>query len=122
MESIEQRRPSRGGKTYGSGGYSGERSSSRSGYGSGGAGMSSNRDRIVERALRPAGPAKHGAESLGLKVGDDVGHATFGDGVILMIEGTGDKAEAVIRFPGVGEKRPVAVVGPAQEAVTEAGS
>ena len=67
--------------------------------------MASNRDRIVERALRPAGPAKHGAEAIGLKVGDDVEHASFGEGVILLIEGQGDKTEAVIRFPSVGEKR-----------------
>ena len=38
-------------------------------------------------------------------MGDDVVHAKFGEGVILLIEGEGDKAEAVIRFPGVGEKR-----------------
>jgi DNA helicase-2/ATP-dependent DNA helicase PcrA len=102
IEVIEQRRASRGGRTYGS---SGTGTSSR-GYGSSGAGVTSNRDRIVERAMRPStGPAKHGAEGLGLQVGDDVSHATFGEGVILMIEGSGDKAEAVIRFPGVGEKR-----------------
>jgi DNA helicase-2/ATP-dependent DNA helicase PcrA len=98
VEAIEQRRPSRGGRTYGSGGY-----------GSRGAGIEANKDRIVERALRGSsggtGPAKHGAEALGLKVGDDVVHATFGEGVILLIEGEGDKAETVIRFPGIGEKR-----------------
>jgi DNA helicase-2/ATP-dependent DNA helicase PcrA len=94
IESIEQRRPSRGGRTYGSGGY-----------GSRGGGVTANRERIVERALRPPGPIQHGAEALGLKVGDDVEHASFGEGVILLIEGQGDKAEAVIRFPGVGEKR-----------------
>ena len=111
MESIEQRRPSRGGRTYGSSGTSynaggGRTNGGSGGYGSGGAGISSNRDRIVEKALRSAtGPAKHGAESIGLKVGDDVTHASFGEGVILMIEGSGDKAEAVIRFPSVGEKR-----------------
>jgi DNA helicase-2/ATP-dependent DNA helicase PcrA len=103
VEAHEQKRASRGGRTYGSGGYSG------SGYGSRGAGIEANKDRIVERALQGArtgtGPAKHGAESMGLKVGDDVVHATFGDGVILLIEGEGDKAETVIRFPGVGEKR-----------------
>ena len=38
-------------------------------------------------------------------MGDDVEHASFGEGVILLIEGQGDKAEAVIRFPSVGEKR-----------------
>ena len=101
MEVIEQRRASRGGRTYGAGG-----SGSSSGYGSSGSGVNANRERIVERALRPSnGPAKHGAESIGLKVGDDVAHATFGEGVILMIEGSGDKAEAVIRFPNIGEKR-----------------
>ena len=79
--------------------------------------MSANRDRMVEAALRSAGrggtsaggtgtgPAKHGAEALGIKVGDDVVHATFGEGVVLHIDGAGDKAEIVIRFPGVGEKR-----------------
>jgi DNA helicase-2/ATP-dependent DNA helicase PcrA len=98
IEAIEQRRPSRGGRTYGGGGYGSERSNRPS--------VSENRDRIVERALRPStGPAKHGAEALGLKVGDDVAHATFGEGVILMIEGSDDKAEAVIRFPDIGEKR-----------------
>jgi DNA helicase-2/ATP-dependent DNA helicase PcrA len=96
VQAIEQRRASRGGRTYGSGGY-----------GSSGSGVSANRERMVERALRPTGtgPAKHGAEALGLKVGDDVSHATFGEGIILHIEGAGEKAEVVIRFPGVGEKR-----------------
>jgi DNA helicase-2/ATP-dependent DNA helicase PcrA len=95
VEAIEHRRASRGGRTYGGG------------YGSSGTGVSANRDRMVERALRPTGtgPAKHGAEALGLKVGDDVVHATFGEGVILNIEGQGEKAEVVIRFPGQGEKR-----------------
>ncbi len=96
VEVIEQRRASRGGRTYGSGGY-----------GSSGSGIGANRDRIVERAMRPGGggPAKHGAEAMGLKVGDDVVHATFGEGVILDLDGQGDKAEVVIRFPAVGEKR-----------------
>jgi DNA helicase-2/ATP-dependent DNA helicase PcrA len=63
------------------------------------------RDRIVEAALRPKGPTPSGAESLGLKVGDDVRHSKWGEGVILDIEGAGDKTEAVVRFPEVGEKR-----------------
>ena len=32
-------------------------------------------------------------------------HKKFGEGVILGIEGGGDKAEAVVHFAGVGEKR-----------------
>jgi DNA helicase-2/ATP-dependent DNA helicase PcrA len=46
-----------------------------------------------------------GAERLGLKLGDDVAHDKFGEGVIIGIEGEGDKAEAVVRFRDAGEKR-----------------
>jgi DNA helicase-2/ATP-dependent DNA helicase PcrA len=38
-------------------------------------------------------------------VGDDVAHSKWGEGVVLDLEGSGDKAEAVVRFPTVGEKR-----------------
>ena len=65
----------------------------------------SRRDEAREAALRPAPPEPSGADRLGLKVGDDVRHGKFGDGVILALEGSGDKAEAVVRFPTVGEKR-----------------
>ena len=69
---------------------------------------SANRDEIVERALdagrRPA-PSPPGADSLGLKVGDDVRHAQWGEGVILNIKGSGDDAQASVRFPTVGEKQ-----------------
>jgi DNA helicase-2/ATP-dependent DNA helicase PcrA len=41
----------------------------------------------------------------GLRVGDDVVHAKWGEGVVLEIVGEDDKAEAVVRFPGLGEKR-----------------
>jgi DNA helicase-2/ATP-dependent DNA helicase PcrA len=64
------------------------------------------RPRIVESALhqtRP--PPSTGAEALGLRVGDDVRHKKWGEGVVLEVSGTGDKAEALIRFPGTGEKR-----------------
>jgi DNA helicase-2/ATP-dependent DNA helicase PcrA len=80
------------------------RSSSSGGYGSSGAGIARNRDRIVEQALRPSGPTLSGADSIGLRVGDDVMHNTFGEGVIIDIKGSGDKAEATVRFPGAGEK------------------
>jgi DNA helicase-2/ATP-dependent DNA helicase PcrA len=69
----------------------------------------SGRDAIVDSAARAgakATPARtKGAEDLGLKIGDDVVHGKWGEGVILDIEGEGDKAEAVVRFPGIGEKR-----------------
>ncbi|MDZ7674324.1 MAG: DNA helicase PcrA [Acidimicrobiales bacterium] len=67
----------------------------------------SGRDRIVENVLatRDRPQQTSGAESAGLEVGDDVSHATFGDGVIIDIEGAGDKTEATIQFADVGEKR-----------------
>ncbi|MEA3054934.1 MAG: ATP-dependent helicase UvrD/PcrA, partial [Actinomycetota bacterium] len=65
------------------------------------------RERLYEVASRPAAtpPPTTGAESLGLRTGDDVRHGKWGDGVILEISGAGDKAEALVRFPSVGEKR-----------------
>jgi len=115
VQVIEQRRASRGGRTYGAGGYD-SGGGYGSGYGSRGRGASANRDRMVEAALRAGqrptsqggtgtGPARHGAEQLGIKVGDDVVHATFGEGVVLNLHGEGDKTEIVVRFPSVGEKR-----------------
>jgi DNA helicase-2/ATP-dependent DNA helicase PcrA len=73
----------------------------------GGGGYRSGRDRIVDAASRPAAtPARtSGAERLGIRVGDDVVHAKWGEGVVLEIIGADDKAEAVVRFPSVGEKR-----------------
>jgi DNA helicase-2/ATP-dependent DNA helicase PcrA len=74
----------------------------------------SGRDRIVDTAMgrapgrrfgNPTPARTSGAERLGLAVGDDVVHAKWGEGVVLEIVGAGDGAEAVIRFPGMGEKR-----------------
>ncbi|HUR77787.1 MAG TPA: DNA helicase PcrA [Acidimicrobiales bacterium] len=67
------------------------------------------RDRIVEAALRSGRgdtPAKtKGADGLGLKIGDDVVHESWGEGVVVDMVGAADRAEIVIRFPGLGEKR-----------------
>ena len=65
-----------------------------------------NRDEIVERAL-DAGrrPSPSGADRLGLRVGDDVRHSQWGEGVIVDIKGEGDAAEASVRFPTVGDKQ-----------------
>jgi DNA helicase-2/ATP-dependent DNA helicase PcrA len=78
------------------------------------------RDRLVERAMRPApdggrvfgagrGPARPepttGAENLGLGAGDRVVHAKWGEGTVVEVAGEGEKAEAVVRFGSVGEKR-----------------
>jgi len=64
-----------------------------------------SRDRIVEAATRSGSrPTPSGAQNLGLRVGDDVRHSKFGDGVVLDINGTGENAEASVHFSGVGEK------------------
>ena len=65
-----------------------------------------HRDRVVEAAIRSGQQAPQPANSqeLGLRVGDDVAHPSFGEGVIIDISGTGEKAEAVIHFAGVGQK------------------
>jgi DNA helicase-2/ATP-dependent DNA helicase PcrA len=77
--------------------------------GAGGRTATGGRTGIIEAAIRGSarpGPAKStGAEGLGLRSGDDVVHGKWGEGVVLEIIGSGDKAEAVVRFPGVGEKR-----------------
>ena len=70
-------------------------------------------DATVSAAHRRASTAgARGAEQLGLRVGDDVRHEKFGEGVIVDIEGSGDKAEAVVRFRDVGEKRLLLVWAP----------
>ncbi|MGD9751345.1 MAG: DNA helicase PcrA, partial [Acidimicrobiia bacterium] len=103
----------------------------RTGRGRSGADPGAGRDRIVERALagagtggggfggqgatrggnslersaRPAAPQPSNAHALGFRVGDDVRHPTFGEGVIIGIEGDGDKAVATVRFPAKGERQ-----------------
>lgn len=97
---------------YGSGGGSGSSSYSSGGsynsgssYGSDGAARrQESRDRMVSDALKPQGPTASGAQEIGLKVGDDVMHKKWGEGVILDLSGSGDKVEARVRFPMVGEK------------------
>ncbi len=66
-----------------------------------------HRERVVDAAMsagRSAPPKPANSQDLGLRIGDDVEHPSFGEGVIVDIRGTGDKAEATIRFRGVGTK------------------
>jgi DNA helicase-2/ATP-dependent DNA helicase PcrA len=64
-----------------------------------------HRERRVQDAMAPTGPSASGAHTKGLRVGDDVVHTKFGEGVIIDLEGSGEKAVATVRFPGVGEKQ-----------------
>jgi DNA helicase-2/ATP-dependent DNA helicase PcrA len=78
-----------------------------------GGGIGAHRDRVVSAAVAasaaggaggaPAGA--RGAETAGLRIGDDVAHEKFGEGVILDLRGEGDKAEARVRFRDAGEKQ-----------------
>ncbi len=76
-----------------------------------GSGFGAHRDAVVSAALRsveaaPSTPmGARGAEAMGLRIGDDVEHDKFGEGVILDLIGGGDKTEAVVNFRDVGEKR-----------------
>lgn len=67
-----------------------------------------HRERVVDAALaasqRAAPPSKANSQDLGLRTGDDVEHPSFGEGVIIEVRGSGDKAEATIRFRDVGTK------------------
>ncbi|MGH9106652.1 MAG: 3'-5' exonuclease, partial [Acidimicrobiales bacterium] len=67
------------------------------------------REQLVEAAMRRgrAGMPVHGtgAESLGLRAGDAVVHARYGEGLVLEVSGQGPDAEATVRFPSAGEKR-----------------
>ena len=68
-------------------------------------GRGDHRERVVEAALRTGPVRTTGAEDLGLRIGDDVVHSKWGDGVVIDLSGQGDKAEVTVRFPTVGEKR-----------------
>jgi DNA helicase II / ATP-dependent DNA helicase PcrA len=77
----------------------------RSNWG-GGQRSDEHRERVVDAALasgRP-GPQPSAALGLGLRVGDDVEHPAFGEGVVIDLQGEGDRAEVTVRFSQVGTK------------------
>jgi DNA helicase-2/ATP-dependent DNA helicase PcrA len=118
-----RRRASRQGGSWGSSGAStwgnrGYESSARGEMSPSRARREAARERRVDAALHASEAATEpiGAAGLGLRVGDDVRHAKWGEGVILDMEGSGDKAEALIRFPEVGEKRLLLAWAPLERA------
>jgi DNA helicase-2/ATP-dependent DNA helicase PcrA len=60
--------------------------------------------RRAERAVRPPAEPRNTDHLEGLKVGDDVEHSVFGEGVVIEIKGTGEKAEVAVRFREKGTK------------------
>ena len=77
-----------------------------------------HRERVVDAAIaagqRAASEPTH-AESLGLRLGDDVRHAKYGEGVIVELRGSGESTEARIRFPEIGEKSFVLAWSPVEK-------
>ncbi len=67
-----------------------------------------HRERVVDAAIaagqRASAPAPTNAHESSWRVGDDVRHPKYGEGVIIELSGSGDKTEATIRFAGVGSK------------------
>jgi len=66
--------------------------------------IAEHRERVVDAALRAGRRQPEGAGGLQLRMGDDVEHPAFGEGVVLEIRGEGDRAEATIRFADAGTK------------------
>ena len=99
----------------------GSRSSKRglrtSVFGSSGTASSfGGRDRKVDTALKPRGPIPSAAAGMDFKVGDDIVHKKYGDGVIIDLRGSGDKTEVVVSFGGdLGEKTLLLVWAPIEK-------
>ena len=84
---------------------------------SSGSGGRSHRDEVVEAALKPTRPAPSGADAIGLRVGDDVHHAKFGEGVITAIEGVGRQGRGRRALRRHRREAPAARLGAAAEAL-----
>lgn len=67
-----------------------------------------HRELVVEAALaagrRVQEPSPTNAQDKGFRLGDDVRHPKYGEGVVVELRGSGEKTEATIRFPGAGTK------------------
>jgi DNA helicase-2/ATP-dependent DNA helicase PcrA len=85
----------------------GERSNRRSGISSAErqARREANRDRMVDQAIAAGHQAVATSPSGDqFKIGDDVVHGKWGEGVVLDLRGAGDKTEITVHFPEVGQK------------------
>jgi ATP-dependent DNA helicase UvrD/PcrA len=66
-----------------------------------------HRDRVVEAAIAAGqrnAPEPSDAAALDLRIGDDVEHPAWGEGVVIDLRRRGDNAEATINFPQIGVK------------------
>ena len=62
-------------------------------------------DRVSRLSLTKNALVGTGAETLGLAPGDRIEHARWGEGTIVEVSGTGDRAAAIIAFPRHGKKK-----------------
>lgn len=69
-----------------------------------GQGMRGNGAMPSPTPLQSGGPVAATAESHGLRVGQGVRHAKFGDGIVVRLQGSGADARAQINFRSVGVK------------------
>ena len=109
-----------GGSGFGGGrGWGGSRWGAQDGGEGPGGGFAPGREEIVEAAMRlgRAAPVHGtGAENLDLRTGETVVHGKWGEGVVTEVSGEGEKAEATVRFPSVGEKRLLLSLAPLKRA------
>jgi DNA helicase-2/ATP-dependent DNA helicase PcrA len=67
-----------------------------------------NRERMVDQAIaagqRPSVSSAASPSGATFKLGEDVVHGKWGEGVVLDLKGSGDKTEITIHFPTVGQK------------------
>ena len=115
VESVEgQRRASRSGAWADSVGATssesswGERPNRRSGISS--ERRRANRERMIDQAIASGSSSAGSAARTssepagGFRIGDDVVHGKWGEGVVIDLSGSGDKTEVTINFPDLGPK------------------
>ncbi len=62
-------------------------------------------DNVFAPTVKPKEVVKEADNVQVLKVGDKVRHAKFGDGMVVAVEGSGDKLALTVAFPGQGLKK-----------------
>ncbi|MCH1615077.1 MAG: hypothetical protein L7S47_05130, partial [Acidimicrobiales bacterium] len=62
------------------------------------------KERVVERAMGNQLPNSSSLETSAYKIGEDIRHSKFGEGVIIDLSGQGENAEVTINFVEAGQK------------------
>ncbi len=92
----------------------------RTGQGGGSGWMAhANREEMVDAAIRRGQHAPvqgTGADTLGLRTGEIIVHAKYGEGVVTDLGGEGQDAAVTVRFPGLEDKRFLLALAPIKRA------